>query len=225
MVRRGERSARAREAFLITSGEAEALLHNPSATEADASGNVHLCTRRAGNFVGALQLHYDGGDTLRGCPSPPQSPAAVVPSCSLSVSAGGSSCTLSASGPVPWGASGWSATSPSRGAWPEDVVACGADATGRQLRTVFMVLRAARRWVGHRRTISVRAVSRVTAIVLSHEDMRWAVAHDYRMSGELMGALKARKLSVVQAIRAEKLAAKLTNVQVGVDRLVGHMKS
>ena len=64
------------------------------------------------------------------------------------------------------------------------------------------------RWIGHRRTVGVRAVTQVVAVVLSHDDMRWAVAHDFRMSNELTVALKARKLTVAKAIRAEKKAAK-----------------
>lgn len=54
----------------------------------------------------------------------------------------------------------------------------------------------------------MRAVTQVVAVVLSHDDMRWAVAHDFRMSNELTVALKARKLTVAKAIRAEKKAAK-----------------
>jgi hypothetical protein len=68
---------------------------------------------------------------------------------------------------------------------------------------VFMT---ACRWVGRRRTLSVRALSAVTALVLSHDDMRWAVMHDYRQSDELMAALKARKLTVVRAMRDERHA-------------------
>lgn len=64
------------------------------------------------------------------------------------------------------------------------------------------------RWIGHRRTVGVRAETAVTAVVLSHEDMRWAVAADYRMSSELSAALRARRLMVAKAIRAEKKARK-----------------
>lgn len=64
------------------------------------------------------------------------------------------------------------------------------------------------RWIGHRRTVGVRAETAVSAVVLSHEDMRWAVAADYRMSGELSSALRARRLVVAKAIRAEKKARK-----------------
>lgn len=54
----------------------------------------------------------------------------------------------------------------------------------------------------------MRAETAVSAVVLSHEDMRWAVAADYRMSGELSSALRARRLVVAKAIRAEKKARK-----------------
>lgn len=66
------------------------------------------------------------------------------------------------------------------------------------------------RWIGHRRTVGVRAETAVTAVVLSHDDMRWAVAADYRMSTELSSALRARRLVVAKAIRAEKKARKET---------------
>jgi hypothetical protein len=64
------------------------------------------------------------------------------------------------------------------------------------------------RWIGHRRTVGVKAVTKVVAVALSHDDMRWAVAHDFRMSQELTAALKARRLTVAKAIKAEKKAAK-----------------
>lgn len=54
----------------------------------------------------------------------------------------------------------------------------------------------------------MRAVTKVVAVALSHDDMKWAVAHDFRLSSELTDALKARKLTVTKAIRAEKKAAK-----------------
>jgi hypothetical protein len=80
--------------------------------------------------------------------------------------------------------------------------------TGKALRTILMLLRVAHVWIGHRRTVSVRAVTEVTAVELSHEDMTWAVAHDYRMSNELTRVLRQRKLAVVKAIRAERRAIK-----------------
>lgn len=52
----------------------------------------------------------------------------------------------------------------------------------------------------------MRAVTRVSALVLSHDDMRWAIAHDYRQSDELTAALRARKLCIVRALRAERAA-------------------
>lgn len=54
----------------------------------------------------------------------------------------------------------------------------------------------------------MRAVTPVVAVTLSHDDMRWAVAHDFRMSNELTVALKARRLTVAKAIKEEKRAAK-----------------
>lgn len=54
----------------------------------------------------------------------------------------------------------------------------------------------------------MRAETQVVAVVLSHDDMRWAVAHDFRMSNELTVALKARRLTVAKAIKAERKAAK-----------------
>jgi hypothetical protein len=38
--------------------------------------------------------------------------------------------------------------------------------------------------------------------------MRWAAAHDYRMSNELTRVLRQRNLAVVKAIRAERRAIK-----------------
>ena len=58
--------------------------------------------------------------------------------------------------------------------------------------------------------MGVRAETAVTAVVLSHDDMRWAVAADYRMSTELSSALRARRLFVAKAIRAERKARKET---------------
>ena len=250
IVRHGERAARAREVFLITSGEADVLLRNPASRAADANGDIALCRRRAGNFVGALSLHYDGHDSLR----EPLSPLAVASTGGVSTggvatsgSPGSAHSSVGTSGfgtsPLPWapvqllsrnkrsasavtaetgnsasarGSRSASSASHSSDASTQPSSAFTATATSEQscndtagaaMRVVMMVLRAARRWVGHRRTVSVRAATQVTAIVLSHEDMRWAVAHDYRMSSELMSALKQRKLSVVRAIRAEKKAA------------------
>ena len=52
------------------------------------------------------------------------------------------------------------------------------------------------RWVGRRRQMSVRAVNDVSVLVLSHEDMVWAVAHDYRLCDELSSALRKRRLVI-----------------------------
>jgi CRP-like cAMP-binding protein len=73
----------------------------------------------------------------------------------------------------------------------------------------------ARRWIGHRRTVGVRAITEVSAVVLSHDDMRWAVAHDYRMSHELAAALMSRRLTVARHMRAERKAAKATKTAAG----------
>lgn len=211
LVRQGERSARSHEVYLITAGEASVFLH---AAATPAEEGTPLCIRRPGNFVGALQLHCvpeapSGSPQKAGvgvpagvaaqraaadaAASPPEAPAAAPGS--PPGGGGASSGGLCKSGSLPWAA----------GTWPEGRTARAASSL--PLRTVLMLLRVARRWVGYRRTLSVRADTEVTAIVLSHDDMRWAVAHDYRMSGELMAALKKRKLSVVRAIRAAKKQA------------------
>ena len=44
--------------------------------------------------------------------------------------------------------------------------------------------------------MSVRALTDVTVLVFSHDDMLWAVAHDYRLCDELSGALKKRRLAI-----------------------------
>ena len=42
------------------------------------------------------------------------------------------------------------------------------------------------------RSASVRAVTRVTATVLSKSDMRWAVDHDYSLDGEIQSVIRMR---------------------------------
>lgn len=150
-------------------------------------GVVRLCGRRAGNFVGALPLHHDVAAASPGA-SPKRTP---TQSRSTSDNADGAqpSCSAASAQTVLQTADASSCT-----------------AAERALFAVLAAQRAARRWVGHRRTVSVRAVTQCTAVVLSHADMRWAVAHDYRQSDELAKALKKRKLSVVKAIRAERAA-------------------
>jgi hypothetical protein len=36
----------------------------------------------------------------------------------------------------------------------------------------------------------------MSVVVVSHEDMRWAVAHDFRLCDELTAALKKRRLVI-----------------------------
>jgi CRP-like cAMP-binding protein len=213
IVSAGERACRRVEAYFITSGEAEVLLPTPGT----AGVHTRLCMRRAGNFIGAILQHYGGSDSLHHSPPLPSSPAngtakkhsapvplpapwqastAVVP-----VATSLSSMSLASSSPLPWSIDAWPVRDTARGS-------AGESSTSIALRTILMVLRVARFWIGHRRTVSVRAVSEVTAVELSHEDMKWAVAHDYRMSNELTRVLRQRKLLVVKAMRAEKRAIK-----------------
>ena len=68
IVQQDERARRSKCCFLLLSGEAAVLLHAPASPLADSAGFLHLCHRRAGNFVGAVQLHLEdstGGDTPR----------------------------------------------------------------------------------------------------------------------------------------------------------------
>lgn len=67
IVQQAERARRSTACFLLLSGEAAVLLHAPASPLADDRGFLHLCNRRAGNFVGAVQLHLDdtGGETPR----------------------------------------------------------------------------------------------------------------------------------------------------------------
>ena len=69
IVQQAERARRSTTCFLLLSGEAAVLLHAPASLLADAQGFLHLCSRRAGNFVGAVQLHLD--DTAGETPCTP----------------------------------------------------------------------------------------------------------------------------------------------------------
>jgi hypothetical protein len=67
-VQQAERTRRSTACYLLLSGEAAVLLHAPASPLADSAGFLHLCSRRAGNFVGAVRLHLEechSGDTPR----------------------------------------------------------------------------------------------------------------------------------------------------------------
>jgi hypothetical protein len=64
IVRQAERTRRSTACYLLLSGEAAVLLHAPASPYADSEGLLHLCNRRAGNFVGAVQLHLEDSNSV-----------------------------------------------------------------------------------------------------------------------------------------------------------------
>mmetsp|Transcript_25516 Transcript_25516/g.87414 ORF Transcript_25516/g.87414 Transcript_25516/m.87414 type:complete len:481 (-) Transcript_25516:147-1589(-) len=56
-----------------------------------------------------------------------------------------------------------------------------------------MSTRAAKKWVGNRRTASVRALSTVECMILGKKEMQWVLEHDSAVSEELHAAIEKRK--------------------------------
>lgn len=57
-----------------------------------------------------------------------------------------------------------------------------------------------------KRTASVRALTKVKAVVLSTEDMDWAAEHDYRLDTSLHQAMRQRRKQVRQQMKAQARA-------------------
>lgn len=56
-----------------------------------------------------------------------------------------------------------------------------------------MACKAAKKWVGKRRTASVRAAGTVEAMVLGKKEMQWVLEHDSAVNEELKSAIQKRK--------------------------------
>ena len=176
IVEQNARARHAAECYLILSGEAGVLMHARASPLADAAtGLLHLCTRRAGNFVGAVQLTADPADGGGGSPggrwsgggTPPAGGcgalAASFSSDSVTLASmawredswprcGGGRSTSQLSAPGGGGRSTSQLSAPDGGGSDgggfdsrSHELACAAAAASLKLRVVFMVLRVAKR--------------------------------------------------------------------------------
>ncbi|KAK3237193.1 hypothetical protein CYMTET_52709, partial [Cymbomonas tetramitiformis] len=182
LIRQGERN-RGKAVFLIKSGECEVLLKNGRESEDDSGGYMRMGTRRKGAFVGEMQVNLNEPHikALRG-----QRDEELKEE--LSASENGSE-----------------GTSPK--SFPSSFSSDGNNSALKSLSIVNTILRVAREWVGKRRSMSVRAVTQVEAIVLNQAEMQWAVEHDYRLGTELQDAMKKRRKELRQKHRDQRLRA------------------
>lgn len=161
IVEQNARARHAAECYLILSGEAAVLMHAPASVLADpCTGLLHLCTRRAGNFVGALQLSADSGGSGSGSPSGQRGGCGTSPAfgggCGgcLAASFSSDSMTLAS---MAWREDSWpsgaaggrsgvaGAHGSSDGSSNELPAAAAHASAGLKLRVIFMVLRVAKR--------------------------------------------------------------------------------
>lgn len=164
IVEQNARTRHAAECYLILSGEAAVLMHAASSPLADpATGLLHLCTRRSGNFVGAVQLAAEcaGSGSPGGSPSGPRGSGGTPPAfggCGgLAASFSSDSTTLAS---LAWREDSWplaptarggaaggrsSSSDGSEGGSGEVPAAAVREAAGLKLRVAFMVLRVAKR--------------------------------------------------------------------------------